>query len=55
VNFGYPPYYSARDPAVFRDLPPLPGELEYRVVGRDLVLLDVIANLVVDVLRDAIR
>jgi hypothetical protein len=35
-------------------LPPLPDELEYRFVGRDLVLLDVDANLVVDVLREAL-
>jgi hypothetical protein len=34
-------------------LPDLPAELEYRLVGRSLVLLDVRANLVVDVLRDA--
>ena len=35
-------------------LPPLPAELEYRFVGRHLVLLDVEANLVVDVLREAV-
>ena len=35
-------------------LPPLPDELEYRFVGRHLVLLDVEANLVVDVLRKAV-
>lgn len=35
-------------------LPPLPDELEYRFVGRHLVLLDVEANLVVDVLREAV-
>jgi hypothetical protein len=34
-------------------LPDVPVELEYRLVGRSLVLLDVRANLVVDVLRDA--
>jgi hypothetical protein len=31
-------------------LPPLPAELEYRFVAGDLVLLDVDADLVVDVL-----
>jgi hypothetical protein len=36
-------------------LPLLPEELEYRILGRDLVLLDVQARLVVDILRDAIR
>lgn len=31
-------------------LPPLPPELAYRFIGRDLVLVDVSANLVVDIL-----
>jgi hypothetical protein len=35
-------------------LPPLPAELQYRFVGRDLVLLDVDTGLVVDVLRQAL-
>lgn len=35
---------------VFSGLPPLPPELEYRLIGRDLVLFDVHANLVVDTL-----
>lgn len=35
-------------------LPPLPPELEYRVVGRDLILLDVHAALVVDLLNGAL-
>lgn len=38
---------------VARALPALPVELEYRVAGRTLVLVDVAANLVVDVLLDA--
>jgi hypothetical protein len=41
-------------PQVLMALPPLPDELEYRFVGRDLVLIDVHANLVVDVLREAL-
>jgi len=40
-------------PAVLLALPDLPRELEYRVVGRDLVLLDTELNLVVDVLGAA--
>lgn len=36
-----------------RVLPVLPLELEYRIVGRALVLVDVPANLVVDVLPEA--
>jgi hypothetical protein len=41
-------------PSMLWRLPALPEELEYRFVGRDLVLLDVRANLVVDVLDDAL-
>ena len=35
-------------------LPALPEELEYRLSGNDLVLLDIDARVVVDILRDAI-
>ncbi len=35
-------------------LPELPDFLEYRLIGRDLVLRDVEANLIIAVLRDAI-
>lgn len=41
-------------PGLLRALPPLPEELEYRLVGPDLVLLDVRANLVVDWVEDAL-
>lgn len=37
-------------PGLLRQLPSLPDELEYRIVGRDLILLDNKARLVVDVL-----
>jgi hypothetical protein len=36
-------------------LPPLPGGLEYRVVGPDLVLWDAHAEIVIDILREALR
>jgi hypothetical protein len=42
-------------PCILNALPALPDELQYRVVGRDLVLVDVHADLVVDILRQAIR
>jgi len=47
---------AGRAPAavIARALPLLPWELEYRFVGRDLVLVDIGANLVVDILRDAV-
>jgi len=41
-------------PAVFATLTPLPPGLEYRFVYRDLVLVDVGANLVVDILENAL-
>jgi hypothetical protein len=45
-NFAWAPVLHA--------LPDLPPELEYQFVGRHLVLVDVRANLVVDVLRYAL-
>ena len=42
-------------PCVLNALPTLPDELQYRIVGRDLVLIDVHANLVVDILRNAVQ
>lgn len=41
-------------PRVLDSLPALPPELEYRLVGRDLVLIDSHANLIVDILPFAI-
>lgn len=56
VNQEYPddkPLQSMPS-SLLLSLPPLPPELEYRLVGRDLVLRDVGANLIVDFLRRAI-
>lgn len=44
----------ATPPCVLQVLPVLPPELEYRFVGPDLALVDIGANLIVDVLADAI-
>jgi hypothetical protein len=41
-------------PRLLLVLPALPEELEYRFVGADLVLLDVGANLIVDLLENAL-
>jgi hypothetical protein len=41
-------------PALLRKLPDLPSDLEYRIVGRSLLLRDVKANLIVDILRDVV-
>lgn len=56
VNATYPekaPLQST-PPTLLLDLPTLPSELEYRIVGRDLVLRDVAANLIVDLLPNAL-
>jgi hypothetical protein len=45
---------NAMWPLMIAALPPLPEELEYRFVGRDLVLLDVHAGLIVDILPNAL-
>jgi hypothetical protein len=55
VNDRFPPIRYARIwPALLEALPALPDELEYRFVDRDLALVDVHANLVVDILKDAL-
>lgn len=41
-------------PRLLAVLPALPEELEYRFANRDLVLVDMHADLVVDILRDAL-
>jgi hypothetical protein len=45
---------NAMPPALLAVLPPLPAGLEYRFVGADLVLIDIDADLVVDILRRAL-
>ena len=50
VNAAYPrsaPLQST-PPTLLQNLPPLPKELEYRLVGNRLVLRDIEANLIVD-------
>jgi hypothetical protein len=42
-------------PNLLANLPQLPKELEYRIVGNDLILRDVQANLIVDFIPRAIR
>lgn len=46
--------YTSVPPTLLLKLPKLPNEVAYRIVDRDLVLLDVQANLVVDVLPKAL-
>lgn len=56
VNATYPPSLPlATFPArLLASLPPLPEELEYRFVGRHLILRDVKANIIVDVLPNVL-
>jgi hypothetical protein len=56
VNTVYPTTLplATFPPKLLRKLPDLPPELEYRIVGRSLILRDVKANLVVDILRDVV-
>lgn len=57
VNAKYPD--SAPLPTVppnlLAALPKLPDDLEYRFINRDLILLDVHANVIVDFMQNAIR
>jgi hypothetical protein len=41
-------------PFLIKALPPLPTELQYRLVGCDLVLVDIVAGLVIDILPAAL-
>ena len=56
VNTVYPTTMplATCPPALLRKLPDLPPELEYRLVGHNLILRDVQANLIVDILRDVV-
>jgi hypothetical protein len=55
VNGGYPQDapLSTVPPSVLLALPTLPKEIEYRFVGRNLILRDTKANIVVDILTNA--
>ncbi len=53
VNGAYPdgvPIQST-PPTLLQNFPPLPPEIEYRVVGQQLVLVDAGANLILDISR----
>jgi hypothetical protein len=55
-NESYPEAwdYNMMPPTILLHIPRLPPELEYRIVNKDLIIRDVEANLVVDVMRNAI-
>jgi hypothetical protein len=54
VNTVYPTTLplATFPPKLLEKLPSLPQQLEYRIVGRHLILRDVTANVIVDVVRD---
>jgi hypothetical protein len=55
VNAAFPAVPGAVTwPGLFLELPELPPELGYALWGRDLVLVDVVANLVLDVMPEAL-
>jgi hypothetical protein len=56
VNAIYPAGlpFPTTPAVVLQTLPRLPRGLEYRIIGRDLVLVDQPANVVVDFMRNAI-
>lgn len=57
VNELYPENvsYTMTPPTILLHIPALPPELEYRIVNQDLIIRDPEANLVVDMMRNAIR
>jgi hypothetical protein len=56
VNAAYPETVPLQTtpPSILTNLPPLPPELDYRIVGRNLVFRDTGANIIVDYLPSAI-
>ena len=50
INDAYPEQVPLQSmpPSLLKNLPALPPEIEYRITGRDLVLLDAKANLIVE-------
>ena len=56
VNQEYPAGLSLQStpPSLLIDLPRLPQDMEYRIVGHDLILRDAAANIIVDLMPQAI-
>ena len=56
INEAYPEKLPLQStpPSLLLNLPPVPEGLEYRIVGRDLVLRDTEANIVVDFIPNII-
>ena len=56
VNQTYPPGIPLQStpPTLLLNLPGLPKELEYRIVGRNLIVHDLAPNIIVDLVADAV-
>jgi hypothetical protein len=56
VNLAYPERAALATvpPLILNRLPPLPEGIEFRFMGRDLILRDTIANLIVDLIHEAV-
>ena len=56
VNGRYPDTVplSTMPPSVLEQLPPLPAPLQYRFIGKRLILLDVDAHIIVDFIENAL-
>lgn len=56
INRSYPHAVPLQSmpPSLLQNLPELPKDLDYRIVNHDLILRDVQANLVIDILPNAI-
>jgi hypothetical protein len=57
VNATYPndTPLPTTPPQVLMNLPKLPEQLEYRIVGKNLIIRDVEANIIVDFVQNAIQ
>jgi hypothetical protein len=57
INGTYPARepFTTVPPNILAVLPRLPDDIEYRLMGRDLILLDTRANVIIDRMRHAIR
>ena len=56
VNASYPPAQPLQStpPSLLANLPPLPHGLDYRLIGRSLILRDAEANLILDFIHNVI-
>jgi hypothetical protein len=56
INHPYPEHVPLQStpPTLLQNLPQLPPDIEYRIVAQDLILLDGKANMIIDLIPNAI-